>query len=134
MAKGDTVVGTGTTFKWNQLAPIFAIEVTSISIDGPEAAIVDVSHLGSTTLREKLVGDLLEPGTLTVEGHFKSTYDVDDITKFVGHTDDIEIITGSTSVWTWPTAVMTSFSANIPLEDVETCTATFQLASALGVA
>jgi hypothetical protein len=131
MAKGDTSVGTGATFKFNQPVPSFVIEVTNISIDGPEATIVDVSQLGSTALREKLVGDLLEPGTLTVEGFLKSTIDPDTL---VGTTDDIEVVTGSTSVWTWTAAIFQSFSANIPLEDVETCTATFQLNSGLGVA
>jgi hypothetical protein len=131
MAYGDTSVGTGATFKFNQPAPRLVIEVTSMTIDGPEATIVDPSHLGSTILREKLKGDLLEPGTLTIEGYFKSTYDPETL---VGQTDDIEIVTGSGNVWTWTAAIMTSFSATIPTEDVETCTATFQLNSALAVA
>jgi hypothetical protein len=46
MAAGDTVVGTGATLTFAG----FVAEITSISIDGPEATIVDVSHLGSSTL------------------------------------------------------------------------------------
>jgi hypothetical protein len=130
MAKGDTVLGTGATFKFNQPAPSLVIEITSISIDGPEATIVDTSHLATTPLRTKLAGDLLEPGTLTVEGYLKSDIDPETL---MGTTDDIEVVTGSTSVWTWTAAILTSFSANIPLEDVETCSFTFQLNSALTV-
>jgi hypothetical protein len=134
MAAGDTSLGTGATFEWNDVAPKFAIEVTSISIDGPECGVVDKAHLGTTALHPKLACELLEPGTLTVEGYFKSDYDMDNTAIFVGATDDIKITTGSGSVWTWTAAIMTGFSANIPLEDVETCTATFQLNSALTVA
>lgn len=127
MAAGETSVGTGATLTFAG----FVAEITSISIDGPEATIVDVSHLGSTTLREKLAGDLLEPGTVTAEGHFKSTIDVDAV---VGTSGALAIVTGSPNTWTYAAAIMTSFSANIPLEDVETFTATWQINGALTVA
>ncbi len=126
MAAGDTSVGTGATMTFAG----FVMDITSISIDGPEATIVDVSHLGSTTLREKLVGDLLEPGTATVEGHFKSTVDVDGV---VGTNGSLAFATGSGSTWTYADAIMTSFSANIPTEDVETFSATWQLNGALTI-
>jgi hypothetical protein len=126
MAVGDTSVGTGATLTFAG----FVAEITSISIDGPEATIVDVSHLGSTTLREKLAGDLLEPGTVTAEGHFKSTIDVDGV---VGTSGSLAILTGSLNTWTYAAAIMTSFSASIPLEDVETFSATWQINGALVV-
>jgi hypothetical protein len=123
---GETSVGTGATLTFAG----YVAEITSITIDGPEATIVDVSHLGSTTLREKLVGDLLEPGTVTAEGFFKSTIDVDGV---VGTNGSLAIGTGSGSTWTYSDAIMTSHSVTIPTEDVETFTATWQLNGGLSV-
>jgi hypothetical protein len=128
---GTTSLGTGATFAFKSAAPLLAIEVTSISLDGPEAIVADSSHLGTATgLHSKIKGELLDPGTMTVEGYLDGSIDPDGV---VGQTENIVVVSGSTTIWTWTTAICTSFSFNIPLEDVETCTATFKLTGALAL-
>jgi hypothetical protein len=130
MAAGATSLGTGASYTFAG----FVADITNISIDGPEAGAVDAAHLGLAqfALRPKLATDLLEPGTITMEGHMKTSIDVDAV---VGTSGALAITTGrgAGNSWSYGNAIMTSFSANIPLEDVMTFTATWQINGALTV-
>ena len=60
-------VGTGASATHATVTALDSARIMSISETGIETNILDVSHLGSSTWREKLVGDLAEPGTVTME-------------------------------------------------------------------
>jgi hypothetical protein len=130
MAAGDTSVGTGATLTFTNATSPTDVKLTSISIDGPEATTHQSSHLSSTTLHSFIVGDLLDPGTCTAEGFFDSTLDADAV---VGTNGSLVILTGAGSTWTYADAICTGFSANIPLEDPETCSISFKLNGALTI-
>ncbi len=123
-ASGTTSIGTGSTLTFAGVT----IQITSISIDGPEAAIIDAAHLNlaAGVPRPKLVGDLLEPGTLTAEGYLKGDEDYGVLVRTSGA---LVLLSGSGTTWTWSDAYLQSFSGGVPLEDVETCSLTWQLNS-----
>ena len=68
-------IGTGTSILFGTSG--FAAELTSVSMDGISREIVETSHLGTPIAgagklgsKTFIAGDLSDPGTLSIEGHF----------------------------------------------------------------
>lgn len=86
MASDTVDTGLGATVTFSGLsAPVISIEFGDQSID-----MLDSSHLGTTTFVEKVVGDLIDAGTVTIETLFD--------------TSDTPITTGTLAslTLTWP--------------------------------
>jgi len=70
---------------------------------------VDASHLGTTTYREKLVGDLAEPGQVTIRLHFQGTTAAPTIGTTGTLTITDPVASGESTAANWSgTAIITS--------------------------
>ncbi len=71
MAVGDTVIGTGTTIAFGASITLTA-EILNVRWTGAgDIAVIDKSHMGSTTWKEKLLANLADPGAIELDVHFK---------------------------------------------------------------
>jgi len=71
--------------------------------------VVDASHLGTTTYREKLVGDLADPGQVTLRMHFQGTTAAPTIGTTGTLTITDALATGESTAANWSgTAIITS--------------------------
>ncbi len=98
--------------------------ITSMSLSGVTRPSIDITHFGSTTVREFMPGDLYDPGTLSVTAHFDAT-----ALPPIGTAAGALVITfpGTTgNIWTG-TGFMTDMGFEGPLEDVMVVTATIKL-------
>lgn len=125
---GETDVGTGLTLTYGGT---FTAEILAVDFDDHEVAIKDISKLSSTTIREKIAAQLKEPGTLTLEVHWKGNekpaLSSGSRANRLGLSLSLGLPDGST--WAWTAAIYQRFSAHAPLEDPMTGTAVFQLNS-----
>lgn len=64
-----TRVGTGATLAWGTSSALDAIEILSVTQSEQGRPVIDTTHLGTTTTRSAIPGDLISPGTLDVEAH-----------------------------------------------------------------
>lgn len=128
MAAGDPDVGTGLTLTYGGT---FTAKILRLAIDGIAVPVVDISHLGSTTVREKLAAKLRDAGTLTCDvlwkGSEKPLLTAGDVTARKGTTLSIGVPDGST--WAWTLAIYSEFACEAPMEEPMTGTATFVLNS-----
>jgi hypothetical protein len=109
-------VGTGTTVAFGT-STTFDAHVTGLSINGEEMAVIDISHMGTTGTRAKMLGDLKENVTVDVDMHYDPS---ETIPTGVGQTITITfpIYSGQTNGATLAgTGVIVSHSGSIPLED-----------------
>lgn len=115
-------IGTGLAMTWNSTA--FAMELLSIAGDGEECPVIDVTHLGSSSSRTKMKGDLRDPGTFTAECHL----DPDKVLR-AGSTGTVSITIPWSTDTTKPTitgsAFISRFNYSMPLEDKMLCSYTF---------
>ncbi len=112
-----TDIGTGATIGWG--TSTFTAEIVTISWDGIERDFIDASHLGSTNGKEFLIGDLYDPGTLTIEVHLGI-----DATHTPPITGALETMTVTLPNATTMSALgaLQSYTVGIPLEDKMTAT------------
>ena len=66
MATGS---GTGATVVFSS-GSTYSGQVISFNIDGEEVPVIDMTHLGTTSYREKKFGTLVEPPQVTLEINF----------------------------------------------------------------
>ena len=62
-----TDIGTSATVTFGTSA--WSFEMIDLSWSGMERNFIDSSHLGTTVARTFLLGDLYDPGALTIQGH-----------------------------------------------------------------
>ncbi len=122
-------IGTGTSILFGTSG--FAAELTSVSMDGISREIVETSHLGTPIAgagklgsKTFIAGDLSDPGTLSIEGHF----DADIIPPLEAAAELITITfplgAGESVASTWVfQGQMINYNPTIPLEDKMTFTA-----------
>lgn len=112
-----TDVGTASTLIF---ADSWVFEMNDLSWSGMERNFIDSSHLGTTVARTFLLGDLYDPGALTIQGHLD--------TASTGN----PILTGAinTVTLTFPNSKnynaqggLQSYEISVPLEDKMTSTA-----------
>lgn len=116
-------IGTGTTITHGTSS--YSVEIQSIALNEITRAVVDTSHMGTAGARTKTVGDLYDPGSLTVSAHLNPN----EPAPYSGASETVTVtfpipaggLTGATLAGT---AAVTSFSASVPLEDKMVCTYT----------
>lgn len=129
MAVND--IGTGASIAFT--TSTWTINATSISWSGISRAAVANSHLGTSTWQTFLKGDLTDPGSITVEGWF----DGDIPPPWTGAAETITVTIpiptagGSAGATFAATGFLTDFEFTLPLEDMQTASATFKMSSTL---
>lgn len=125
---GETDVGTGIILTFGGT---FTAEIKRLAIDGISVPVVDISHLGTTTVRKKLAGKLRNAGVLTVDIHWKGNekpaLTSGNVAAREGDSLSLAVPDGST--WAWTKAIYSEFSCEAPDEEPMTGTATFELNS-----
>lgn len=125
---GETDVGTGLTLTYGGT---FTAEILRIAIDGISVDVKDISHLSTSTVRQKIAAVLRDAGVLTADVHWKGNekplLTAGNRTARLGTTLSLLLPDGST--WAWTLAIYSEFSCEAPLEDPMTGTATFVLNS-----
>lgn len=121
-----TDVGTGASILFGTSA--WAFEMNDLSWSGIERAFIDSSHLGTTVARTFILGDLYDPGSLTIQGHLDQDSSGNPIL-----TDEMETVT-----LTFPnsktysaTGGLQSFEVGVPLEDKMVVTAVVKFSGAI---
>lgn len=106
--------------------------VNSLSVSLSRTSI-DTTHAGTTTARTFLVGDLYDPGELTMDLHFDSDVEPP-ITSAAATwtvTFPVPATGGNTTAGTFAcSGFMTDFELTVPTEDLQTATATVKLSGA----
>ena len=133
MATPVVNVGTGSTIVFGTSA--WAAKVTKISIDGIELAELDITNLSNPAAgageiggRTFMLGDLADPGSITIEGHFNP----DLIPPIRGVAETVTLTfpvsagapTAATYVFSGATK---SFQVGVPLEELMTFTMTVKV-------
>lgn len=67
---GDT--GNGATFTLTTQTNVTALKIDKISIGELSLDMLDVSHLGTSTMQERIASDLQKPGDITVDFVFSA--------------------------------------------------------------
>lgn len=125
MPSAATDIGTAATVTF---ADTWVFEMIDLSWSGMERNFIDSSHLGTTVARTFLIGDLYDPGALTIQGHLD--------TDTAGN----PIINGAmnTVTLTFPNAktylaqgALQSHEISVPLEDKMTVTAVIKFSGAI---
>lgn len=118
IALGSTDVGTGTTLT-SPTGTTLTDEIVGIEWSDWERPKIDTTHLGSSTVRSKIPGDLYDVGDITLDCHFDCTL-APDMGDAAG-VWTLQLVDG-TSTTTWAVdAFVSGFSMSIPLEDKMTC-------------
>lgn len=116
-------VGTGTTLSFSG----FTYNVLSASWSMSRASI-DTSHMGTTTARTFMPGDLYDAGEVTFEVQFDPTIDP----PVAGAAATLTVVWAGLANTSWAaSAVLTSFDASGSLEELMTATATFKLTGSI---
>jgi hypothetical protein len=127
-------IGTGAVLA---VGSLFTADLLSIEVSGIARESIETSHLGTTTARTYIQGDLYDPGTVEVEYLLDSS-------NPLGETPPILTTnTAATLTVTFPlegthttaatftaSAFQTESGFSVPLEDRMTATATFKLSGA----
>lgn len=109
-------VGTGTTVAFGT-STTFDAQVTGVRVNGEEMAVIDVTHMGTTGTRAKMLGDLKENVTVDVDMHYDPSETIPTGTSQT-ITITFPIPSGSTNGATLAgTGAIVSHSGDIPLED-----------------
>lgn len=124
MAAGDPDIGTGTTITGSGQTA----NVLSISWSGISRPSVDTTHLGTTTARTFMPGDLYDPGELTVEFELKANQTWG--TTLSAAATTITITFPDALDWS-ASGFLTGLEMSVPLEEMMTCTATYKLTGAI---
>lgn len=130
----DTDLGTGATVSFNGDPQIStSVEINSITWSGINRPTIDVSHLGSTTAHAFAVGDLYDPGELTLDCNMDQDY-VPTFNTATNDTVTVTVYDGATT-HTWKAiAYMQGYEWNAPFEDKMTGTITLKLSGQISAA
>lgn len=123
-------VRTGTGCSITLASSDYDVNILAVSDGGASIPVVDTTHLGTTTARTKIVGDLIDFGEWTIEIHIdpdkldlmKTTMEAGAQTvtftwkKISGEPTNAATVSGS--------AALTAHSFTVPLEDIVTGTYT----------
>jgi len=131
-----TDIGTGATivFATTGAESDWAAEVMNISFDGMSREFVESSHMGTTGAKTFVVGDLYDPGEVSLDLNFDQDA-LPDITAAA------EIITitmfdgpGVTTTTSWAfSGALSGYSWTAPLEDKMTAQATIKVLGGITV-
>lgn len=122
-------VGTGTSITF--LTSSLSLQVTNIEMSGTEREAIDITHLGSTSFRKFMPGDLTDLGELSVEVNL-DTQVGDSIKNLLAASAETIRITfpipsGLTTAGKLEfTGFATGFEFALPLEEVQTGTITIK--------
>ncbi len=123
-------VGTGAAITF---ASGYFGEITGFSMDGMERPSIDTTHLGTTNARTFIPGDLYDPGELAVELQF----DTQTLPPFSATAETVTVtfpLTSGGTTTTWAASgFLTSFNYDVPLEDLNTASATVKLSGQVTV-
>jgi hypothetical protein len=125
-------IGTGATLTYAGLtANLMSVEVSGVAREAIES-----SHLGTTTARTFVVGDLYDPGTIEAE----IQYDTEDpMTNMAVYDDAASVLTltfplatgDATAATLAASAFVVDHSISVGLEELVTATFTFKLSGAI---
>lgn len=127
-------IGTGASIVFTA-STAFTAQYTNISWNGPTRAVIQTSHLGTTTAHAFTHGDLYDPGEAT----FSMWWDINKTPPFTGSGSTLGAITvtlpvpsGSTVAGTWACAgFVTGVTNEIPLEDMMTAEVTVKFSGVI---
>jgi len=129
MAIAPDDVGTGATIVFATSA--FTGNILSISWSGISRTPIDTTHLGSTTARSFMAGDLYDPGEIQVE----MAFDPAAAPPYGGAAETVTITFPAATPKTWAaTCFMSNFQATAPLEDKMTASFTLKVSGAITLA
>jgi hypothetical protein len=119
-------LGTGATATYTALTgPLMSIDMNLYSRES-----VQTSHLGTTTAHTYIPGSLYDPGEITLELQVETGVAYG--TPATASASSL-VIAWTTGVSVTASAFMTGLSWNIPLEELQICTATFKLTGAITI-
>lgn len=112
----------------------FTANLTAINGEGIERASIETTHLGTTTARTFMGGDLFDPGNVSLELQF----DPDNKPPFTGASETITVTfplsSGGSTAATWAASgFVTGFDYGAPLEELMTGTMTVKLSGDITV-
>jgi len=119
-----TDVGTGTTIAFTHTSKPIDVnaELTSIEWSGRSNESIETTHMGSTTARSFIKGDLYDPGEIQLEGHFDAT----EADPNFSESNTITIDWAGSGQTNAVTGFLTDYSVSAGLEDKMTFSATFK--------
>jgi len=115
--------GTGTQI---QFGSGFFAEILDITPAGMERKSIDTSHMGTSTNKTFIPGDLVDNGNLEVE----IAFDPDAIIPIADASESVVITFPDSTTWTF-SAFMTAFKPKTPLEDRMTAQCTLKISGAI---
>lgn len=124
-------VGTGATltFSANTGWDSSAVDIQTISWSGISREAIETTHLGTTTARTFMPGDLYDPGEVTMELSYDDGVDTPIL---LADTAETITLTFPTSGATFAcSGFCTSFEVNVPLEERMTATLTWKMTGAI---
>ncbi len=121
-----TDVGTGSTITFSSG---FMAEINNISHSGISRESVDTSHMGTTTARTFIPGDLFDPGEITVELNFNTNVKP----PILEAAETVTVTFPTSDTWA-ASGFMTSFEYDDPFEGKMTATATIKFSGDITVA
>lgn len=113
-----TDVGTGASISF--VTSSWSFEMNDLSWGGIERNFIDSSHLGSTVARTYLLGDLYDPGSLTIQGHLDTGTTGNPI--LTNPVEEVRLIFPNSKFYSAEGGLQ-SFELTVPLEDKMGCTA-----------
>jgi len=111
-------IGTGASIAFGTSS--FTANITSITpVSGAERPAIDTTHLGTTTARTFVPGDLVNWGELEVELQFDidDRPPIDQVAETITITFPLSAL-GATAATLAGTGFMTNFGAEVPLEEL----------------
>ncbi len=126
MAAQATDVGTASTVTFGTSS--WSFEMNDLSWSGMERNFIDSSHLGTTVARTFLLGDLYDPGALTIQGHLDTNATGNPI--LVNALETVTLTFPNTETYSGSGGLQ-SHEISVPLEDKMTVTAVVKFSGAI---
>ncbi len=120
-----TDVGTSATLEF---ADTWVFEMLDLSWSGIERNFIDSSHLGTTVARTFILGDLYDPGSLTIQGHLDTASSGNPIINGAVNTVTLTFPNSKTYV---AQGGLQSYEIDVPMEDKMLCTAVIKFSGAI---
>lgn len=121
-----TDVGTASTVTFGTSSWTF--EMNDFAWSGMERNFIDSSHLGTTVARTFIVGDLYDPGSLTIQGHLDTAAAGNPILTTALETITLTFPNSNTYA---ATGGLQSHEISVPLEDKMNVTAVVKFSGAI---
>jgi hypothetical protein len=120
-------LGTGASIAFG--TSTFTANIVSMTVDGIERPAIDTSHLGTTTSRTFIPGDLVDEGSVTLEIQFDPSL-AEPPKKGAAETVTISFAltgAGTTKATRAFTAFVTAFDFGVPLDELMTGSVTLKI-------